>query len=242
MEQAANSVMADNRETQNDLHSTKMVLTVKYKIYIVILIVIMVITQWYMKDAVAKHRAMQDSIETLEQQQMLKDAEYQQTVKDLLIVKEINAQKTSVVDCLSTRGCSTLPESLNPVLEHVRAFLQLQKNDAEKMAFDQKTILANINEYLLRGTTNQSNGVVTSITFGNIADVKEIDSLIMVPITLTIDFADKNGLLNFVYNVENNISPRYPMLYKIHSINYDIVKYQQSQTVTIELIGYMMKP
>ena len=109
------------------------------------------------------------------------------------------------------------------------------------MPFDQKKILANINEYLLRGASNQSNGVVTSIIFGNLIPMDEVKGVVMVPITLTVDFADKNGLLSFVYNVENTISPQFPMLYKINSINYDIVKYQENQTVNIELIGYMLQ-
>lgn len=108
------------------------------------------------------------------------------------------------------------------------------------MAFDQKKILANINEFLLRGANNQSNGVVTSIIFGNLSPVEELESIDQVPITLTVDFADKNGLLSFIYNVENTVSPQFPMLYKINSVNYDIVKYQETQTVTIELIGYML--
>lgn len=58
---------------------------------------------------------------------------------------------------------------------------------------------------------------------------------------MTVDFADKNGLLSFVYNVENMISAQFPMLYRLTSVNYDIVKYEENQTVTIELIGYMMK-
>lgn len=65
--------------------------------------------------------------------------------------------------------------------------------------------------------------------------------MIQVPITLTVDFADKNGLLSFVYNVENTISTQFPMLYTINSVNYDIVKYQETQTVTIDIIGYMTK-
>ncbi len=109
------------------------------------------------------------------------------------------------------------------------------------MAFDQKKVLANINEYLLKGANSQSNGTVTSIVFGNPLPVAGIDTVVQIPITLTVDFADKNGLLSFVYNVENTISPQFPMLYKISTINYDIVKYQENQTVTIELIGYMIK-
>lgn len=109
------------------------------------------------------------------------------------------------------------------------------------MAFDQKKVLANINEYLLKSSTNQLNGVVTSISFGNISTVDGIANLMRIPIFLTIEFADKNGLLAFIYNIENTLSPQFPMLYTVSSVNYDIVKYQERQAVTIELNGYMIK-
>lgn len=194
-----------------------------------------------MNDAVSNYQGVQNNITSLQTQKMLKEAEYQQVIKDLVVLKDVNAQKAAVVTCLSTKGCGTLPESLRSVVPQVRAFLQLQRNTETKMAFDQKKILANINEYLLKGNGSQSNGVVTSISFGNLAPMVGVENVVQVPITLTIDFSDKDGLLSFVYNVENTLSPQYPMLYKINSINYDIVKYQQNQMVTIELIGFMIK-
>ncbi|MBP6910466.1 hypothetical protein KBC03_02605 [Patescibacteria group bacterium] len=83
--------------------------------------------------------------------------------------------------------------------------------------------------------------MVTSISFGNLTKMDGIENVVQVAINLTIDFANKDGLLSFVFNVENTLSPQYPMLYKISSINYDIVKYQENQTVSIELVGYMIK-
>lgn len=145
-----------------------------------------------MNQSVATHKASQQNIAKLKDQKTQKEAEYQQVIKDLIVVKEINDQKASVTTCLSSKGCTSIPESLKEVVPQTRAFLQLQKNEGTKMAFDQKKILANINEYLLKGTSNQTNGTVTSIIFGNLMPVANIDNLVMVPITLTIDFADKN--------------------------------------------------
>lgn len=145
-----------------------------------------------MNNSVAQYKQTRTNIETLQNKKLQKETEYQQVIKDLVAVKAINEQKGAVLTCLSSRGCNTLPESLNEVVPQVRAFLQLQKNDGQKMAFDQKKILANINEYLLRGSNNQSNGTVTSIIFGNLTPVKDNEQVVMVPITLTVDFADKN--------------------------------------------------
>lgn len=238
MEQTANNSVMDN---PLDDHNIKTVLTVKYKIYIVVLIIVMVVCWWYLNRSQDAYTGVQQSISALELQKVQKEKDYQEVIKDLIVIKNVNDQKQSIVSCLSTASCVNLPESLADALPNVRAFLQLQKNESEKMSFDQKKILANINEYLLKGNNNQSNGTITSIVFGNLAPVEWVESVVQVPLSLTIDFANKNGLLDFVSNVENTISPRYPMLYKIHSINYDIVNYQKTQEVTIELVGYMMQ-
>ena len=110
-------------------HDTKVVLTIKYKIYIVILIVLIALTWGYMQGSVARHDATKESIVALENQKMATEAEYQQVIKDLIVVRDINAQKSAVLTCLSTRGCTTLPESVSSFIPQTRAFLQLQKNE-----------------------------------------------------------------------------------------------------------------
>lgn len=225
-----------------DQNEQKVVLTIKYKIYTVIFIIAMAIGWWYVKDTAAQYDATRQAIDHLQLQKIEKDAEYQKVVNDLTVVKDITDHKADLVSCLSRKWCASLPGSLSGVLPQVKAFLQLQKNDGTKMEFDQKKILANINEYLVKSVdTNQPNGSITSVTFGNTSAVADFDEVIQIPITLTIDFADKNGLLSFIYNIENTISSQFPMFYEVSSVNYDIVKYQQNQTVTIELIGYMLK-
>ena len=234
MEQATTS----NYLEQND---QKVVLTIKYKIYTVVLIIVMAICRGYVSDSAAQYDATRQSISSLQLQKQQKDAEYQKVVADLTTVKDITDHKAELMTCLSTRGCTSIPASLTNSVPQVRAFLQLQKNDGIKMEFDQKKVLANINEYLVRANDSQANGAITSVTFGNTSPAAGLENVIQIPIILTIDFADKNGLLSFVYNVENTISSQFPMFYAINSVNYDIVKYQQNQTVTIELMGYMIK-
>lgn len=147
------------------LNEQKTVLTIKYKIYIVILIVLTALTRSYMSESVMTYSAVRSNIAALESQKIVKDAEYNRVIKDLTTLKDINTQKTTLIGCLSTRGCTTVPESLKPVIAPTRAFLQLQKNDGQKMEFDQKKVLANINEYLLKLSNGQPNGIVTSIIF-----------------------------------------------------------------------------
>lgn len=86
-----------------DNHDPRAVLTIKYKIYIVVLIVIMVITWGYMQNSATRHASTKENITALENQKMQKEAEYQQVIKDLIIVRDINGQKSAVLTCLSTR-------------------------------------------------------------------------------------------------------------------------------------------
>ncbi|MBP6910465.1 hypothetical protein KBC03_02600 [Patescibacteria group bacterium] len=56
-----------------------------------------------MSDSVAQYDGVKNNIATLQNQKMLKESEYQQVVKDLLVLKDISAQKAAVVTCLSTK-------------------------------------------------------------------------------------------------------------------------------------------
>lgn len=128
----------------------KVVLTIKYKLYIALMVIIVVITWGYMNNTVAHYDMTRQTLVSLQNQKTQKEAEYNQVVDDLTMIKNINTQKVSLLACLSTKGCTSIPDSLTGVVPQMRAFLQLQKNDGEKMAFDQKKILANINEYLVK--------------------------------------------------------------------------------------------
>ena len=223
------------------LRENSVVATIRYKIYVVIMLIIIVIGRGYMQDAVSRSDQVQQSIHVLQQQKAAQDQAYQQTLQDLTVIKEMGQEKDTLVNCFTTSGCNSFPADLTGVRPQTRVFLQLQKDSATKMTFDEKQVLANIDQYLLRGVGGQSNGDVSSIIFGPLAPVIGNDDLLQLPITMTVTFADKNGLLSFVGNIENTISAQFPMMYTLTSINYDIVKYQQNQTVTIQLVGYMMK-
>jgi hypothetical protein len=62
----------------------------------------------------------------------------------------------------------------------------------------------------------------------------------VVPVKLSVDFADKDAFLSFVDNVEKKIlsDAQYRVLYKIIDVSYDITHYQEKQTVDISLNAY----
>ena len=111
------------------------------------------------------------------------------------------------------------------------------------MIVNEKLILANINEYLIRNIQNwdftkNKNWVIDRIS---IWDPAKYDSnLYSVPVRLNISFENKDYLLSFISNVERKIlvNQDYRILYKIDQVSYDVVDYNDKQNVDIVLIAY----
>jgi hypothetical protein len=166
---------------------------------------------------------------------VLKDAELLQQISNW-------AQKNSLIQCYNS-NCTSLPESIKnePEKSAVKAYLQLQKAaDNTKFTLDQKKLLAYLNEFLVKSSTelNKINGTISDISFGWAG--KTIPNAISVPTTITISFSDKQWLFWFLRNVEQYISPTFPMLTIVNTINYDIINSDTAQNVTIGLNIYML--
>jgi len=115
------------------------------------------------------------------------------------------------------------------------------------MLVDEKKILANINEYLIKKTSNDpavksrsKNGNINAIAIGE--PKAGVWILWSVPIKINITFADKDSLLSFIDNVETNVLEdiNYRILYKLNEVSYDIVKYTAEQKVDILMDAYYL--
>ena len=47
--------------------------------------------------------------------------------------------------------------------------------------------------------------------------------------------------MSFLDNLENKVHLELPVMYVINSVNYDIVNYQDSQTIDVDLVVYFYK-
>lgn len=165
-------------------------------------------------------------------------------LKDVELLKQLSndSQKNSLIQCYNS-NCSSLPENIKdePVKSSVKAYLQLQKEaDNTKFTLDQKKLLAYLNEFLVKSSTelNKVNGTIDSISFGSLG--KTISSAVVVPTSISVTFADKEWLFGFLRNVEQFISPTFPMLAVVNSINYNIIDSNTAQKVDISLDIYML--
>ncbi len=165
-------------------------------------------------------------------------------LKDVELLKQISndSQKSSLIQCYNT-NCSSLPDNIKdePMKSSVKAYLQLQKEtDNTKFTLDQKKLLTYLNEFLVKSSTelNKINGDITAISFwGAWASVP---NWLVIPTNISITFTDKQWLFWFLRNVEQYISPTFPMLAVVSSINYDIINSDSAQEVAISLNIYML--
>ncbi|HCY21286.1 TPA: hypothetical protein DIC40_05575 [Patescibacteria group bacterium] len=112
------------------------------------------------------------------------------------------------------------------------------------MEINEKIILANINEYLLKEIGQNNNesltriGKITNISIGESKVV--VSQLYSIPIRLQASFANKDNLLTFIENVDKNVleAKSYRILYKIDEINYNIMEYDQEQIVDIKMHAF----
>lgn len=145
----------------------------------------------------------------------------------------------TLVNCINNETrCDEVPPELLPSMDMLRFYLIINQLQAEKMKFNQKLLLRNLNEFLLRTPQWVLNGLLLSINFGPTAEVDKDLSLFVLPVNLKIEFAQKNMLMSFLDNLENKVSLELPVLYIIQSINYDIVNYSRTQVVNVAVNVY----
>ena len=80
-----------------------------------------------------------------------------------------------------------------------------------------------------------------SIVFGSTKEISTKTKLRSAPVTMTIEFANKMGFLNFLKNVEKKVTLDYPVVYRITSLDYDIAGSDITQIATIQADIYFYK-
>jgi hypothetical protein len=102
------------------------------------------------------------------------------------------------------------------------------------MEINEQTLLKNINEYLLAGDSSS----VQNISFGTPELIQ--GNLHSVPVQMRVEFPDKDTLFAFINRVDKEIptSESLRVLYKLDEVSYDIMHYNESQTVDLSLHAF----
>lgn len=227
------------------LITTSRVVWVRYKFYSILLLLLIVVVWYnYALPSYENYQSKQIELSNIELQLASfknKTAQYEANV---WLVDTIKNVETQVVWCVNTlQWCKELPELVKNNFSVVRSYLLLSEMANAKMSLDEKKILANIDWFLLKQDSLNTNSTLNNWILNKIVIWEKTqfnDNLYFVPIELKITFNDKEWLMSFIDNVEKKIpnDPEVRVLYKIDKINYDIVNYDQPQDFSVFMYMY----
>lgn len=213
--------------------------TLKYRIYIGILLVLSYVMRTYVSAYSQEYQMVKDTRESSDATLQQLDSQITQANGDLSLVRLLSGNQAAFVNVLNSRtGCSQIPKPLQQNLPALKIFMQLSDLESTKMKVDEKRLLQNINEFLLDAWWGVKWGSIQSVTFGDPKFDKNKNPY--VPITLKVT-TDYRGLVGIVDAIETHISLENPLFYVIESIKYNIVNANQQQDVDIILDAYYYK-
>ena len=235
------------------------VVTAKYKVYIVLLLIFIALLGLnYIPSAKDDYRVSQGAYDQIRAQlseieRWIKDAEIDM---DYLCNSEnwVISNEEALKKCLNEReDCSSLPENwktwdeenMSYDLTIPLSYLQLHSLYNKKMPVDEKVVLKNLNEYLIKEDMLWwDKSRVWDILRIEIGDPEAViewdDHFFEVPVDVEIEFNTIGDLTGFLYNVEKRLIDRWEdrILYKIQSVSYDIVTNDEPQITDISMIAY----
>ncbi len=230
---------------ENQLTITRVV-TAKYKVYVIILLILGVILGTkYLPEGFAHFQSVQEQYQAKSSQLDEMKHKVDQLSKDKLQLINLKKYETQILACVNAQeACSELPENLKSDFWAAVAYLQMGGLSSQKMGIDEQKILRNLDQYLIKNNpadkVSTANGIIESIEIGEPELVKEDSKFYQLPITVKITFSDKDDLISFVDNIEKFIIPNEDdrILYKIEEVSYDMMAYEESQTTDILLTAY----
>ena len=241
----------DLNKEENSSVSRIRVVTAKFKVYMVIL-AIFICYFWFsiIPNANNNYDSSKSAYENIKWQLITTQALIHEAERNEEYLKGIIKNEDSLKSCLNKldkKACSSLPEDWKwddgydfsvPL-----SYLQIHSLYNKKMPVDEKKVLKNLNEYLIReDLVGNSKSRVWDILVISIWDPEEIDDehFFMVPVDVSIQFQTIWDLTWFLYNVEKKMIDNWDdrILYKIQSVSYDIISNDEPQTTDIEMIAY----
>ena len=217
--------------------------TLKKKVMVFLIVLVLFIARPTLRWAYDDYALKKEEGAKKQQELAVKTQQQQTILKDVQILSSATSplQKANLMNCYNT-NCPTLPELVReePVKSIFKAYLQLQNTTETNFTIDQKRVLSYLNEFLVKWPSGVANWEIREITFSAPKDT-QLEQLQAIPMTVTMRFANKQGLLLFLRNIENVLSPNYPMLAIVNSVSYDVVKSDTQQDVQIAMTLYMIK-
>ena len=235
------------------------VVTAKYKVYIILLVIfICLLLLIYIPNAKDSLRASRSGYQQVNAQldSLKNDIRIAEEDMDFLC-NETNGvikNEEALGKCLNVKAnCSSLPESwrtwtwedLKYDLSIPLSYLQLHSLYNKKMPVDEKRVLKNLNEYLVKQDISWGDRRrvwdILRIEIGDPEEVKAWDNhFFKVTVDVQIEFETIDDLIGFLYNVEKKLieNSEDRILYKIQTVSYDIVTNDEPQVTDISMMAY----
>ena len=235
------------------------VVTAKYKVYIVLLLIfIALLLIVYIPKAQDSYESSQKVYSQVNTELNNIKVSIQAAENDMEYLCDstngIIKNEETLKNCLNEKeGCSNLPitwktwtgEDSHYDLSIPLSYLQLHSLYNKKMPVDEKRVLKNLNEYLIKKDIlwwdKKRVWDILRIEIWEPENVNDWDEhFFQVPVDVEIEFNTVDDLIGFLYNVEKKLINEWEdrILYKIQAVSYDIVTNDEPQITDISMIAY----
>ena len=258
-EQTKKSVTTTSKSQKwDDVHMSRIrVVTAKYKVYIVLLLIfIALLLLDYIPNIKQSYESKQSTYNQVNSQLTSVRNDIRKAEDDMAYLWDITSNEQNLKTCLNEKKkevCLKLPESWM-VWEWTGrrydfsvplSYLQLHSLYNKKMPVDEKKVLKNLNEYLIKQDITWGSRTrvwdILKISIWDPRSVKNWDThFFKVPVNVTIEFTTIGDLTGFLYNVEKKMVDKWSdrILYKIQSVSYDIIASDKPQVTDISMLAY----
>ena len=258
-EQTKKSSWGSNKaQKEEELHISRIrVVTAKYKVYIVLLLIFICVLLFdsipSIKDS---YNANKNAYNQVNSQLAVVRNDIKKAEADMDYLAEITDNEQTLKTCLNEKKkevCLKLPETWMTwewnakkyVFSVPLSYLQLHSLYNKKMPVDEKKVLKNLNEYLIKqDITWGSRTKVWDILRISIWDPQSVnrgdEHFFEVSVDVTVEFTTIGDLTWFLYNVEKKLVDKWEdrILYKIQSVSYDIISSNEPQVTDISMLAY----
>ncbi len=213
----------------------------------IVLFIVILISIFYWGEFTESFDTVESKTNTYDSLSLERDniqSDISQAEDNLKDLDYLNENESEIFACLNRDECDIqdhFEDNENFNEETIRYYFSITKHEQEKMDFDQKLVLRSINEFLLNNNSSNPFGDLNIVSFWNVSDAWFYDWVYSLPISLNINFSNVDSLINFLEKIEEWANRSLPVLYEVDSVNYDIVSYDEEQTVNINLNAYFNK-
>lgn len=232
-----------------DFH--KKVTVLKHKIFVFSLLLFGYFLYWYYSDLNTEKLYTKAELESKIELEKDIQRKLDISVQRKADINFIENNLENILDCYNTKytsnimdvKCDNFPPAFTWKEQIVRNYLMMTWLSIEKMDFDQKLLLHNIVDWLLVDPNSNKSIVsnIWSISFWDLWLVDDDINLYKLRVDMQLNFTNATNFLKFVNNIEKNIDQNNRMLYKIISMDFDIVNHLQPQLVKVSLYAYFYK-